>query len=379
MLALKQTLKDSLGLGLIAPRSSDEHLRATMAWLCRAQDAAGGGGVARMFHLRTGWGAAYPETTGYIIPTFYDFACWSGDQAYAERANRMAEWESMIQMPDGAVQGGTIADKPTPAIFNTGQVLFGWRAAYLQTGSNTYRESLTRAADYLVSVQDHDGAWRRNLSAFCDAPVDSYAYNVRSAWALWLAGDSLNDNRYQQAARNNLEYVLSLSRPNGWVEKNCLNDPIRPLLHTIAYTHQGMLELGIRAGNDDAVSTVVNGSIALRDCYRRHGTLHGRYDATWQPASTWRCLTGEAQTAIVWYRLGQVTGDKSWHHSAKMLVGGLKRTQVLAGEPGITGGVKGSFPIHGWYGKYEYLNWAAKFLADALLLDLGNPEASIRG
>ncbi|HXH84810.1 MAG TPA: hypothetical protein VNN07_18020, partial [Candidatus Tectomicrobia bacterium] len=51
------------------------HLAASMEWLCRAQDAAGGGGVSRSYalrymrsHRRSGWLAAYPETTGYIIP-----------------------------------------------------------------------------------------------------------------------------------------------------------------------------------------------------------------------------------------------------------------------------------------------------------------------
>ena len=39
----------------------------------------------------------------------------------------------------------------------------------------------------------------------------------------------------------------------------------------------------------------------------------------------------------------------------------------------IAGGVKGSFPVSGGYGPYEYLNWAAKFFVDANLL-----EASVK-
>ena len=41
----------------------------------------------------------------------------------------------------------------------------------------------------------------------------------------------------------------------------------------------------------------------------------------------------------------------------------------LDGPPEIRGGIKGSFPIDGQYGQYEYLNWAAKFFADALMID----------
>src|SRR5512138_3460019 len=52
--------------------STSDHLEATMAWLCRAQDATGVGAVSAFYDVRAGsWGPPYPETTGYIIPTFY--------------------------------------------------------------------------------------------------------------------------------------------------------------------------------------------------------------------------------------------------------------------------------------------------------------------
>src|SRR3546814_8302964 len=45
---------------------------ACLQWLARAQDcsARGDGGVARDFSLLRGWATSYPETTGYIVPTF---------------------------------------------------------------------------------------------------------------------------------------------------------------------------------------------------------------------------------------------------------------------------------------------------------------------
>ena len=46
--------------------------------------------------------------TGYIIPTVFDYAKRSGRQELFERAVRMAEWECRVQMPNGAVQGGTV-------------------------------------------------------------------------------------------------------------------------------------------------------------------------------------------------------------------------------------------------------------------------------
>src|SRR5438552_1348023 len=79
------SLRDALGV--LAPANNvSMHLQEALGWLCRAQDAAGGGGVARSYslwfkrvHHCRGWLAAFPETTGYIIPTFFDCAALTGD------------------------------------------------------------------------------------------------------------------------------------------------------------------------------------------------------------------------------------------------------------------------------------------------------------
>ena len=47
-----------------------EHLLAAVEWLERAQDITGNGGVSGRYLLGHGWSSSYPETTGYIIPTF---------------------------------------------------------------------------------------------------------------------------------------------------------------------------------------------------------------------------------------------------------------------------------------------------------------------
>jgi len=378
MQALRQATRDLLGLEHPA-ETPERHLAATMGWLCRAQDVGPDDGAARMYHLKTGWGASYPETTGYIIPTFLDYARYTGDDTFAERALRMADWEISVQMPSGAVQGGTIADPPTPAVFNTGQVIFGWRAAHRENGAERYREALVRAADWLCAVQDEDGAFRRDLSAFCDAPVDTYAYNVRTAWALLLADGVAGAGKYRDAGARKLAFTRSLTRENGWTAKNCLSDPVQPLLHTIAYTLQGMLECAANLEDETALAYVTTACRHLLATQGRDGALRGRYDQHWRPTVRWRCLTGEAQTAIVWFRLAEVTGDASWVAPARALCDALRRTQALTGNPDAVGGVLGAHPVWGAYGAYEYLNWAAKFFADALLLELGFPGAARAG
>ena len=84
----------------------------------------------------------------------------------ALRADRAALWEIDIQLPSGAVRGGVVGERPSPAVFNTGQGLFGWLAALRETGAGVVADAARRAGTFLVGVQDSDGHWRRGASVF---------------------------------------------------------------------------------------------------------------------------------------------------------------------------------------------------------------------
>ncbi len=346
-----------------------------MLWLCRAQDATGTGGVSRSYslrfrraHGRRGWLAAYPETTGYIIPTFLAYGASSGGAEYRERALGMARWEIEVQMESGAVQGGVIGHAPTPAIFNTGQVLFGWTAAHRETGDPRFQKAAARAADFLVEAQDPDGAWRRHGSRFARSGVN--VYDARTAWGLLDASRMTGDPRHREGALRNLRFVLTRQRANGWFEECCLDDDRRPLLHTIAYTVEGLLEAGALAGEPDLIDAARLAADALLARQRSDGSLAGRFDSEWRSDTRWSCVTGDAQTSIVWLRLAELTGNQRYTDAARRMNQYLMSTQDLeASDPGVRGGIKGSDPIYGEYGSHEYLNWAAKFFADALMLE----------
>jgi len=167
-----KALIEGVGVARGKPGDIDVHLASAAEWLCRAQDATPDDGVSANYDIRKGqWSASYPETTGYIITTFYDYAAYSGNGEYAERAERMARWESAIQLEEGGVLAGTIdAEVKAPTIFNTGQVLFGWARAHEETRDPLFADSLTRAADWLVAAhgfrpgQGVGGAWQTGVA-----------------------------------------------------------------------------------------------------------------------------------------------------------------------------------------------------------------------
>jgi uncharacterized protein YyaL (SSP411 family) len=346
-------------------------LQAAAEWLGRAQDASGGGGVSASYDaVKHQWAGAYPETTGYIIPTFFRYADFSGDDEWRRRAVRMAEWESDIQLPDGGVRAGTMdAKQVAPTIFNTGQVLVGWLVAWQQTQDRRFRDSAVRSANWLVDAQDPDGSWRRFASPFASHTLNTY--NTRVAFALARASQVLGDSRYLDAAIRNVEWALTQMHPNGWLENNDLQDNARPLTHTIAYATRGILETGLIAGNSDFVDAAARMAKAVAQSQRSDGAIPGRLDSEWRAAARWSCVTGNAQMAIIWQRLAAETGDASGERAAENANRfNLSVQNVAAADPGIRGGIPGSSPRKGGYMKNRYPNWAAKFFMDALLLQL---------
>lgn len=363
--------KDSIGNPIA-------HLDAAAQWICRAQDVFDDGGVARSYSLvyhpyfkRKGWVPSYPETTGYIIPTMFDYAHLTSNQEIFDRAVRMAEWECDVQMINGAVQGGTIDQKPTPAIFNTGQVIFGWLRAYQETQNEKYLNCAVRAGEFLIHSQDADGAWRKELSNYASKQMPFYTYNTRTAWALCLLSSHVGNKRFKKAGIRNIEFALGQQLENGWFKYNCLGNPSHPLLHTIAYCIRGILEVGSLLKNYDYIDIAKKAANALIEKQRNDGSLAGCFDKRWKPTVSWSCLTGDAQISVIWGRLFQITEDPKYLDCLKKVNRYLMRVQLLyTNNPNSYGGISGSDPIQGDYGKFEILNWAVKFFIDALMLEV---------
>jgi uncharacterized protein YyaL (SSP411 family) len=349
-----------------------ERARAAAAWLARAQDATPDDGVSYGYFpcdVAGGWDVSYPETTGYIIPSLIAFAKHDNDPSLIARALRMARWETSIQMPSGAVQGGKLMppEKQTAAAFNTGMVLHGFSAAFRESFDPAIFAAGRQAADFLVNDMTPEGYFRTN-GAFV-APDRIKAYNALCGWALYLFGQDAKEERYIAAAIRAAEGAMKQQRENGWIADNCLTDPNAPLTHTIGYTLQALIEIGVLAKRPEFIEAALKGVEPLVTRLSPTGRLAGRYRADWTPAVGSTCLTGSAQIAIVLYRLTKELGDQRWAAAADRIVDWLKASQVVdCADPGVNGALAGSLPIFGEYMTGGYPNWATKYFLDALML-----------
>ena len=362
-LELRVRARDFLGMKNDDP-GPEVVIAESLRWLGRAQDesASHDGGVARHFSIKNGWSSSYPETTGYIIATLLDgrFDPDSGDSR--RRAVDMLRWLVSIQYPEGGFQGGMIDQLPrVPVTFNTGQILIG-----LSAGANiepTFKEAAHKAAVWLATTQDDDGCWRRHSTPFAEKNDKAYETHVSLGLFAAHAMDLTRD--YLAAGLRQVDWAIQQQLPNGWLKNCCLSDASRPLTHTLGYALRGIVGAYESSKQDRYLAAAVKLAQGLLDQQQPEGQLAGRFDSQWRPAVNWVCLTGLSQIAECWLLLHRYTGNAAFAAAAKRANRFVRRTVAIEGPLDIRGAVKGSHPISGDYGKWQYLNWASKFTIDA--------------
>ena len=246
------------------------HMQAALGWLMRAQDAGADRGISYGVPFGQDFLPSYPETTGYIIPTFLKLSTL--DRSLVARAVEAGDWEIEVQLPSGAVMGGPYTTQNrSPALFNTGMVLLGWSALYRETGQRRFLDAARRAADWMISLQEPDGNWVKGNSQFANQATT--VYNVKAAWGLCEAAAAGLGSSVKEAAIRNAEYCLGQQRLNGWFANCSLDDPAQPLLHTMAYAMQGLIGIGEVTKRDDFIEGAARCADALVNVMDDHGFL----------------------------------------------------------------------------------------------------------
>ena len=353
-------------------RSHAQHLVGAIDWLCRAQDVRDGhpdaGGVSAGWSFEDGWLPSYPETTGYIIETMIAAAQVLQRPELVARAHRMIDWELSIQLPDGAFPGHFGEPGSRPVIFNTGQIMHGMVAGHTQLQRPECLASAVRAGHWLADQQDADGCWRKH-----EHHNTPHVYNTRASWPLLATGLIAGEQRLIEAARRNLDWALTQQTASGWFATNAFVPGRSPFTHTIAYALRGLLESGVLLGEPRYLDAALRAGRGMAAVQRADGWLAGTYKDGWIPDAGYACLTGVAQMSLNWTRLAQATGAEELRPHARSALAFLKTTQRLDhADPAVRGGIAGSAPIWGDYSRFEYPNWAAKFFADALMMDMND-------
>jgi folate-dependent phosphoribosylglycinamide formyltransferase PurN len=348
--------------------TDEDHLRAAAQWLAAAQDSQSDGGVAGRYQLGRGWTSSYPETTGYIVPTFLALSRALPQASFRQRAERAVQFLLSVQLPEGGFPGLEIADnRETPSVFNTAQILHGLTAWHRETGDEEVRIAAERAVQWLLGLQGPDGAFRR------------YAYEDRAcAYSAYLTcrlaewGDYADDRQALAAASRHLDWTLAHRRPNDWIALAGFDEEQHQadeaFTHTIAYTLAGILSTAETLGRSDGITAVAAAAERLARRLELSRFLPGLVGGDWRGRSRYACLTGNCQMALIWFRLHGLSRNMRLVNAALKAIDLVKLAQPMRNpNPGLFGGIPGSDPVHGSYIAGAVPNWAAKYFIDALL------------
>jgi hypothetical protein len=350
-------------------------LNGVINWLKRAFYVTNRKGFSIGFDLRRGWLASYSETTGYIIPTFYRYAKLFKSSEAFDIATSAAHWLISIQQNDGSIidfVGHHKKPRPrSPVVFNTGQALFGLLTAFRANEDQVFLESAHRAANWIMKKQMDSGLWLD--SGFGARNPGAYYSHV--TWPLFLVGCEIDNLKLIKSACCGLNAVISYINPNYSVKNWGFKPGAPAFTHTIAYTIEGMLEQGLLMGGIASRPFNVAQKIALKtiDMLERDNRLAGSYDENWRGDFSYICTPGNCQLALIYMRLYAFQDDIRYKKAAQAALQPIISKQLISKwiPSFIRGGIHASWPpIFGKYMPWLYPNWAAKYLADALMFKL---------
>ncbi len=278
-----------------------------IAWIKRHELPDGG---IRVHHRHR---CAYPEVTGYLIPTLLDW----GEVALADRCGK---WLARIQNPDGSFSD---PDQGVPHVFDTGQALRGLLA--LSTEHPQLLPNMIAAGNYLLSqVQNGNG-----FSIQCEPHGISETIQLYVLPPLQDLAKRTGDEKYAQAVDACCQSYIKHEKLLSTVS----------LTHFLAYEIEALIDLGYLKKVQEILDY-------LAGMQQSTGSIPAREGVSWV------CNPGIAQLAVCWYKVGR-------HAEAGRALEFLKTQQRSSG-----GFVGSSGQGAAYFPRFEP-SWAVKYFLDA--------------
>lgn len=345
------------------PDEFDNRTRMALSWLMRSFDICAGGGSSAYFTelwKPFGWAPSYPETTGYIIDTLYNYQKHHPELPLANYAQKNAEWLCDLQLPEGAMPGG-FGDTEGPSVFNTGQILIGLIRTYEETKLTHYLDIIDKAVSWLVENQDSEGNW--HIGAYI--PDYNPSYYSRVIWPILWANQYLNEPTIEAKMIHALHCYKERVTKKKSVKDWSFRTGQKAFTHTIAYTIRGFYESAILLDDEEIMQVSLKLAEKVMRLREIRGKLAGWYDENWNGDFWFTCLTGNCQLSIIFSKIFLQTGDIRFFNTALKLFEDVLPHQNMDNNLNKRGAIPGSAPFWGRYLTLRYPNWATKFFLDA--------------
>ena len=268
--------------------------------------------------------SAYPEVTGYIIPTLVTYG-------YYEEAKKAVKWLLTLQNENGGFNGieGTV-DEKKEFVFDSGQILRGFLALKDDEELKTVLEkSIDGVCEYLCAQMVDNGKNGYKTQYAIDEKFIAETILIYTLAPLKAAAEYRHREDWKIAADNCLKYYIA--------HKDFLKK--KTLTHFLAYQIEALIEL-------NQAEYITECMDYFETIYSEKGYIPGVEGAEWT------CSTGNAQIAICCYLTGR-------NDLANKLIEDLEKMQMS------TGGFFGSYGKNPEYFANAEISWANKYFLDA--------------
>ena len=194
-----------------------------------------------------------------------------------------------------------------------------------------------------------------------------HTYNARSAWAMLRYSQLAHDADIKSSAIRKLDWCLKQEKEGHYLQCAFTKDAV-PYTHTIAYAIRGMWESGEILNRDEYRESAIRVAQSVISEMREDGFVPGQLGPKGAKRSSYCCLTGNCQLAIVWHKIYRATHNNGFQDGAKKALAYVMSQQdIKTADLNRHGAIKGSQPIWGRYAPFSYPNWATKFFIEAIL------------
>lgn len=267
---------------------------------------------------------AYPEVSGYFIPTLLSVG-------QENLARQYARWLVRIQNTDGSWNGPDAKGKPYT--FDVGQILKGLLA--IGDAVPGAEQALLRGCDWLTSQVGADGTIStptREAHQLPDGTTVPEAIHLYTLQPLRAAAERFGRGEYEAAVKRALTHYTQ--------------DPALAEFATLSHFHAYILEALTDLGEAALAAPVMERMAALQ---KPDGSIPAYSEGDARGRGV--CSTGTAQYALIWLKMGQAEPAR-------------RAFDYLCSIQHPSGGFFGSYGPKADYFPASEISWAVKYFLD---------------
>tara|TARA_Y100000385_G_C13059182_1_gene623464 strand:+ start:861 stop:1871 length:1011 start_codon:yes stop_codon:yes gene_type:complete len=292
-------------------QNPEESLDRTFKWIKSSFEATPDKGSSAYYRFSTGWQGSYPETTGYLIPTLYEYSKYKNKPEYALIAKEAADWLIDIQTKEGGWQGLHIGKNCEPRVFNSGMILDGLISAYKVEKDEKYLKAAIKGCEWILDQLDKDNFFS-NYNVVGGGSFDTLVCACLLMVIQYLSKDKKNE--YEMKVRFSLNSLLTYQSENYWFKKCSFHNPNYALLHHIGYTLDGLIVSAEILEDDQYYTKAKNTARKLLSIFEVNLGLPAFLNSDWeivndQGSNYSMCLTGCSQISIVFQKIYEKEKD----------------------------------------------------------------------